>query len=171
MVSAVSSSQPVTFTDPHPARIRVFYATIKVKKGNFPDYKRVFFDPNARAREAEGFDKDGGDRIVKSTGGHTFHIHTSKGANQNISEGDRTIDTSTARGTSFTRAKRREGDHTPLIRKSAGFLLVSYNTDISQQEAVDQASASQTSTPTITTARPATITTANDSALLVAGDW
>jgi hypothetical protein len=54
-VSSVSSSQPVTCTDPHPARIRVFYATIKVKKGNFPDYKRVLFDPYARAREAEGF--------------------------------------------------------------------------------------------------------------------
>jgi hypothetical protein len=25
------------------------------KKGKFPDYKRVFFDPYARTREAEGF--------------------------------------------------------------------------------------------------------------------
>jgi hypothetical protein len=40
MVSAVSSSQPVTLKAGHPARIRVFYAAIK--RVIFPTIKGIF---------------------------------------------------------------------------------------------------------------------------------
>jgi len=128
MVSAVSSSQPVTLKAGHPARIRVFYAAIK--RVNFPTIKGYFLTPTrAHARLKVFF--------------------------QSLR----------------ARADITDGGDSNVTRKSAGSLLVSYNTDISQQEAVDQASASQTRTPTTRTARPATTRTPNDSDLFVLGDW